>query len=142
MKTQINFNDSDTRKRLERQAYDGTIDVSDFPPAEYMYFSELRKIYYDFKFKELSKEDAENRKRKLLRRYNEAVAEYENFRRVYREYQDNLRRAGTIIAQINKSESTKEIAELACTVIGLMLGDNSFASIIAQKIEKLKCLEE
>lgn len=137
MKTQINFNDSDTRKRLERQAYDGTIDVSDFPPAEYMYFSELRKIYYDFKFNELSKEDAENRKRKLLRRYNEAVAEYENFRRVYREYQDNLRRAGTLIAQINKSESTKEIAELACTVIGLMLGDDSFAPRIKTKLEAL-----
>lgn len=137
MKTQINFNDSDTRKRLERQAYDGTVEVADFPPAEYMYFSELRKIYYDFKFNELSKEDAENRKRKLLRRYNEAAAEQENFRRVYREYQDNIRRAGTIIAQINKSESTKEIAELACTVIGLMLGDDSFAPRIKKKLEAL-----
>ena len=137
MKTQINFNDSDTRKRLERQAYDGTVEVADFPPAEYMYFSELRKIYYDFKFNELSKEDAENRKRKLLRRYNEAVAEYENFRRVYREYQDNLRRAGTLIAQINKSESTEKIAELACTVIGLMLGDDSFTPRIKKKLEAL-----
>ena len=137
MKTQINFNDSDTRKRLERQAYDGTVEVADFPPAEYMYFSELRKIYYDFKFNELSKEAAENRKRKLLRRYNEAVAEYENFRRVYREYQDNLRRAGTLIAQINKFESTEKIAELACTVIGLMLGDDSFAPRIKTKLEAL-----
>ena len=102
-----------------------------------MYFSELRKIYYDFKFNEISKEDAENRKRKLLRRYNEAVAEYENFRRVYREYQDNLRRAGTIIAQINKSESTEKIAELACTVIGLMLGDDSFVPRIKTKLEAL-----
>ena len=96
-----------------------------------------RKIYYDFKFNELSKEDAENRKRKLLRRYNEAVAEYENFRRVYREYQDNLRRAGTLIAQINKSESTEKIAELACTVIGLMLGDDSFTPRIKKKLEAL-----
>lgn len=137
MKTQINFNDNDTRKRLERQAYDGTVEVADFPPAEYMYFSELRKIYYDFKFKGLSKEDAEKRKRKLLRRYNEAVAEYENFRIVYREYQDNIRRAGTLMAHINKSESALEIAELACTVIGLMLGDDSFAPRIKTKLEAL-----
>ena len=137
MNIQIDFNEGNTRKRLERQAYDGTIDVSDFPPAEYMYFDQLRQIYYDFKFKELSKEDAENRKRKLLRRYNEAVAEYENFRRVYREYQDNLRRAGTIIAQINKSESIEKIAELACTVIGLILGDDSFAPRIKKKLEAL-----
>lgn len=137
MNIQIDFNDSGTRKRLERQAYDGTIDVSDFPPAEYMYFDQLRQIYYDFKFKELSKEDAEKRKRKLLRRYNEAVAEYENFRRVYREYQDNIRRAGALIAQINKSENIDEIAKLACTVIGLILGDNSLAPRIKKKLEAL-----
>jgi hypothetical protein len=137
MKTHINFNDSDTRKRLERQAYDGTIDVADFPPAEYMYFSELRKIYYDFKFEGLSKEDAENRKHMLLRRYNEAAAERENFRRVYREYQDNIRRAGGLIAQIHKSQDIREIARLACTAIGLMQGDSAFAQFIEKKLEGL-----
>ncbi len=137
METQINFNDSNTRKHLERQAYDGTIDVPNFPPAEYMYFSELRRIYYDFKFEGLSKEDAEKRKRKLLRRYNEAAAEHENFRRVYREYQDNIRRAGGLIAQIHKSQDIREIALLACTVIGLMQGDSAFAKLIEKKLEGL-----
>ena len=137
MNIQKDFKDSDTRKRLERQAYDGTIDVSDYPPAEYMYFDQLRQIYYDFKFKGLSKEDAEKRKKKLLRRYNEAVAEFENFRRVYREYQDNIRRAGALMAQINKSENIEEITELACTVIGLMQGDSSFAARIINKLEAL-----
>ena len=50
MKIIINFSDADTFRRLERQTYNGTLDVSDFPPAEYKYFSELRKIYYAFKF--------------------------------------------------------------------------------------------
>ena len=138
MKTQINFNDSDTRKRLERQAYDGTIDVTDFPPAEYMYFSELRKIYYDFKFEGLSKEDAEKRKRMLLKHYNDAVAERETFRRGYREYQDNIRKAGGLIAQIHKSQNIREIARLACTAIGLMQGDPAFAQLIEKKLEGLQ----
>ncbi len=138
MKTQINFNDSDTRKRLERQAYDGTIDVADFPPAEYMYFSELRRIYYVFKFEGLSKEEAEKRKQMLLRRYNESTAERENFCRVYREYQDNIRRAGGLIAQIHKSQNIREIALLACTAIGLMQGDSAFAKLIEKKLEGLQ----
>ena len=137
MKTQINFNDSDTRKRLERQAYDGTIDVTDFPPAEYMYFSELRKIYYDFKFEGLSKEYAQKRKHMLLRRYNEAASERENFRSVYKEYQDNIRRAGGLIAQIHKSQDIREIALLACTAIGLMQGYSAFVKLMEKKLDCL-----
>ena len=41
MKIALNFKDKDTFRKLERQAYDGTIDVTKFPPAEYRYFSEL-----------------------------------------------------------------------------------------------------
>ena len=58
MKIILNFKDTDTFRKLERQAYDGTLDVSDFPSAEYMYFSELRKIYYAFKFENLPEEEA------------------------------------------------------------------------------------
>lgn len=42
MKIALNFKDKDTFRKLERQAYDGTIDVTKFPPAEYRYFSELK----------------------------------------------------------------------------------------------------
>ena len=42
MRTILNFKDKDTFRKLERQAYDGTIDVTKFPPAEYKYFSELK----------------------------------------------------------------------------------------------------
>lgn len=66
MKIILNFKDGNTFHRLERQAYDGTVDVSDFPPAEYKYFSELRKIYYAFKFEGLAKSDAEKQKAVLL----------------------------------------------------------------------------
>ena len=36
MKTILNFKNPDEFKQLERQAYNGTLDVSDFPPAEYI----------------------------------------------------------------------------------------------------------
>ena len=46
MKT--DFSNSAVWKSLEKQAYQGTIEISDFPPVEYKYFSELRQIYYAF----------------------------------------------------------------------------------------------
>ena len=78
MKIALNFKDKNTFRKLERQAYDGTIDVTKFPPAEYRYFSELKKLYYAFKFEELPKEEASRKKRILLKLYKEAISEYEN----------------------------------------------------------------
>lgn len=138
MKIILNFKDAATIKKLERQAYDGTIDVSDFPPAEYMYYSELRKIYYAFKFEGLSREEASRRKQILYRRYQDAVSEHERCCEVYREYQNNILRAGTLISQINKSQNIHEIAVLACTAIGLMQGERTFAPLQIRKMEGLK----
>ena len=138
MKTILNFKNPDEFRMLERQAYDGTIDVSDFPPAEYMYFSELRKIYYAFKFEGLPKEEASQKKQILLSRYHDAVAEHEKYCEVYREYQSNILRADTLISEINKAESIHEIAVLACTVIGLMRGERTFAKRMKHKMEELQ----
>ena len=138
MKIILNFKNPDEFKRLERQAYDGTIDVSDFPPAEYMYFSELRKIYYAFKFDGLSREEASRKKNILLRRYHEAVSEHEKYCEVYKEYQGNILRAGTLISEINKAKSIYGIAVLACTAIGLMQGERTFADRMKHKMEDMQ----
>ncbi len=138
MKIILNFKNSDEFKRLERQAYNGTLDVSDFPPAEYLYFSELRKIYYAFKFEGLSKEEASRKKQILLRRYHDAVSEHEKYCEVYREYQGNILRAGTLISEINKAKSIYEIAVLACTAIGLMQGERTFADRMKHKMEDMQ----
>jgi len=138
MKIILYFKNPDEFKRLERQAYNGTLDVSDFPPAEYMYFSELRKIYYAFKFEGLSKEEASRKKQILLRRYHEAVSEHEKYCEVYKEYQGNILRAGTLISEINKAKSIHEIAVLACTAIGLMQGERTFADRMKHKMEDMQ----
>lgn len=126
MKTIFNFKDEGTFQRLERQAYDGTIDVTKFPPAEYKYFSELKKIYYAFKFEGLSREDAFRRKQILLRKYSEAISEHDRCTAVYAQFQENIRKAGENISRIEKSHDVTEIALLACETLGLMMGENSF----------------
>lgn len=126
MKTILNFKDEGTFQRLERQAYDGTIDVTKFPPAEYKYFSELKKIYYAFKFEGLSREDAFRRKQILLRKYSEAISEHDRRTAVYAQFQENIRKAGENISRIEKSHDVTEVALLACETLGLMMGENSF----------------
>ena len=127
MKTILNFKDEGTFQRLERQAYDGTIDVTKFPPAEYKYFSELKKIYYAFKFEGLSREDAFRRKQILLRKYSEAISEHDRCTAVYAQFQENIRKAGENISRIEKSHDVTEVALLACETLGLMMGENSFS---------------
>lgn len=126
MKTILKFADKDTFSRLERQAYDGTIDVTNFPPAEYKYFSELKKLYYAFKFEGLYKEEASRRKQILFRKYRDDVSEHEREVSVYRCYQDTIRKAGENISRIEKSHDTTEMALLACEALGLMMGETSF----------------
>ncbi|MCM1007938.1 MAG: hypothetical protein NC485_08390 [Ruminococcus flavefaciens] len=134
MKTVINFKDIDTFCKLERQVYDGTIDVSDFPPAEYKYFSELRKIYYAFKFEGLAKSDAEKQKSVLLCHYHEDLQEHKNRLEVYRHYQENIRQSEMICTAIQKSNDITEIALLACKAVSLMTGEPTFAKLQERKI--------
>lgn len=133
MKIILNFKDGDTFHNLERQAYDGTIDASDFPPAEYKYFSELRKIYYAFKFEGLSKEEASRRKQILLLHYHEDLQEHENRLEVYRRYQENIRQSEMLCTAIQKSSDITEIALLACKAVSLMTGEPTFAKLQERK---------
>lgn len=135
MRTRFNFSDPAVFKKLERQSYDGTLDVSGFPPAEYMYFSELRKIYYDFKFNGLSIGDASDRKNILLRRYRDSVYEIRQCSLVYKRYQDNLRAAEMNMSKIEKSSDPVQIALCACEALGAVTGDDSF---FVRQCKKLK----
>lgn len=126
MKIILNFKNKGTFQRLERQAYDGTIDVTKFPPAEYKYFSELQKIYYAFKFEGLSREGASHRKQILFRKYSEDISEHDRCIAVYAQFQENIRKAGENISRIEKSHDVTEVALLACETLGLMMGENSF----------------
>ena len=78
------FKNPEHFKELERQAYDGTIDVTDFPPAAYRYFDSLRKLYAEYKYDNLSKDEAQAVKRKLLAEYKETCRCYDLFCSVYK----------------------------------------------------------
>ena len=132
----IDLRDPDTWSALERQAYDGTVNLLPLPPPAYKYFSELTAVYRAFRFDGMPKEDAENRKRLLRKAYDEQVKEIHRARDVYAEYQNAIRLAELHMSEIEKSQSVFEIAEKACKVIGLLTGDGSF---YGRQMRKLTC---
>lgn len=85
--------------------------------------------------KNLSKEDAAAEKQKLLAQYNEATAAVMGMKSAYQYYQDNIRKAGSLLSQIEKSHNIAEIAMLACECIGMMTNDTDFLKRQKSKFE-------
>lgn len=138
MKIKTDFSNPEDFRRLERLTYDGTLDYSDFPPPEYKYFSELRKIYHAFKFEGLSQEVAERQKKSLLIEYRKYLKNFTNAVRTYRNYQDNIKISEMLKTEIQKSGDLYDIASTAVKAVGLMTHDESFIKDNLKKLEALK----
>lgn len=138
MKIKTDFNNPEDFRRLERLTYDGTLDYSDFPPPEYKYFSELRKIYHAFKFEGLSQEIAERQKKSLLIDYRRYLENFTHAVRTYGNYQDNIRQSEMLMTRIQKSHDIHEIAETAVRAVGLMTHDEVFIRTNLAKLEALR----
>ena len=121
-----NFKNSEHFKELEKQAYNGTVDVTGFPPAAYRYFDSLRLLYARYKYDGVSKDEAKTAKLKLLAEYKEATEAYEMFCAVHRNYQENIIKAGMLLSDIEKSQDIREIALKSCECIGIMTNDADF----------------
>lgn len=132
----IDLRDSGVWSALERQAYDGTVNLLPLPPAAYKYFSELTAVYRAFRFEGMPKEDAENRKRLLRKDYERQVAEIHRAREVFAEYQENVKKTELLCTEIEKANDIREIALTACKIIGLLTGDGSFYERQRRKIEE------
>ncbi|MDE6501277.1 MAG: hypothetical protein K2L10_04270 [Ruminococcus sp.] len=138
MKNDFDFNNPEDFRRAERLAYDGTLDWSDFPPPEYKYFAELRKVYYAFKFEGLAQEEAKRQKKALLIGYRKYLENFDYCVSVWGKYQDNIKIAEMLMTKIQKSHDIHEIAETAVRIIGLMTHDEVFLKTNLKKLEELR----
>lgn len=138
MKIKTDFNNPEDFRRLERLTYDGNLDYSNFPPPEYKYFSELRKIYHAFKFEGLSQEVAEHQKKSLLIDYRRYLGNFDYCRSVWGKYQDNIKISEMLMTKIQKSHDIHEIAETAVRAVGLMTHDETFIKTNLAKLEVLR----
>ena len=134
MKT--DFSNSAVWKSLEKQAYQGTIEISDFPPVEYKYFSELRQIYYAFKFEGLSQSDAEKLKIKLFRQYQDEKQSYDKYHQFVKDWNQTIIKSELLRSQIAKSSDIAEKLKLAVECIGILTSDAVFTRTETEKLNQ------
>ena len=104
-------------------------------PERLLYLS-LGILYTDFKKGVISKQEAAEKKTQIVSMCQGYEDAYNEWRSVFKSYQDNIKAARELIAKIEKSRDTLEIAELACEAVGVYTGDESFAKRQKKKWEE------
>lgn len=92
-------------------------------------------LYARYKYDGISKDEAQTAKQKLLAEYKEASGSYDLFCFVHKEYQENIRKAGCLLSDIEKADDIREAAFYAFKCIGLMTGDSGF---LKRQMDKFK----
>lgn len=123
---EIDFSDQKVFEQVENITYDGKLDCTEFPPAEYKYFNELEKIYYAYRTRKISKKDAEIKKRKILNEYKQNKHVFESARNSYKEWNEIIRKSGTYRTEISKADSIESKLSLCVEMIGVLTGDKVF----------------
>ena len=123
----INFQDEAIFKKFESECYTDTLDYDCFPAAEYKYFSRLRKIYSDYKFGGLDKDTAAKRKAEIYADYRHDAERDGLIGRVYAEYQENIRKAGTLRSEIDKAKTVEDKLRYCLECIEAMTGETGFS---------------
>lgn len=130
----IDLRDPGTWAAMERQAYEGTVNLAPLPPPAYKYFAELTAVYYAFRFEGMPKEDAESRKRMLLKAYQRDIADLHRAREIFAEYQENVKKSELCRTEIEKAKDAVTIAARACEIIEALTGETGFAARQKRKI--------
>ena len=123
----IDFKNSNDFAKCEKLAFKHQLDFREFPDAEYKYFDKLTALYDDYRAGRVSEQQAKTEKQKYLADYKRSANIISDYKAVYRAYQDNVRLAGTLFADIHKSETKSETYDLMAKLIGILLNDDEFA---------------
>lgn len=105
-------------------------------PEKYAYL-QLKYLYYSYKCGDLSKIDAEIKKREIMNEYKTDCFNYKRCMEICNEYNKNKMNNEMKIASIEKSKDKEEILRLALEAIGIFISDSSFASRNIGKLEQI-----
>ena len=75
----------------------------------------------------LSKSEAAERERLLLKEYQQSKQTAARSLEVYREYQANIKRLDSLRIEINKADTVEGKLRAALEIVGIVTGDGDFA---------------
>ena len=122
-------------KKLERQAYDGSINLDNLPAPEYRYFDRIRRLYEKYKFeKNMPKDFAERMKRIAYSEYIQDIEERKRYTSMYAQYQYNIKQAERLKIEAEKADDLHHIACCTADIVGMLTGDEGYGKRIKKKI--------
>lgn len=104
--------------------------------SEMLLHCQLKTLYADFKQGNIDKQEAAERKAQIVAKCEEYAKAYEDWCSVHKEHQNSIRRASTLLSDIEKEQDIKAAAFIAFEVIGRMTGDENFAKRQKKKWEE------
>ena len=97
----------------------------------------MRALYDSLRAGRITRDEAVQEKRHIVRQYMEFKAAFENQCRVFREEQERIRKSELLRTEITKSDSIAEKLRFAVEAIGAMTGDTVFMKTELAKLEGL-----
>jgi hypothetical protein len=104
-------------------------------PEMLLYLS-LKALYAEFKKGYISKADAADTKAQIVAKCEEHDKMHSAWCSDHKERQEYIRKAGTLLSDIEKEQDIKSAAFIAFEVIGRMTGDENFIKRQRKKWEK------
>lgn len=128
----INFKNSDDFAKCEKLAFKHQLDFREFPDAEYKYFDKLTALYDDYRAGRVSEQHARTEKQKYKSDYESSSKIINDYKAVYKAYQDNVKLAGELFVEIHKAGSRDERYSLMAKLIGILLNDTEFEKRVSK----------
>lgn len=108
-------------------------------PDQACYIS-LRSLYSEYRKRMISKQDASKEKQNIKAWFMAAQLEYIRYTAAYAQYQENIRRAGELLAELTKASANnpplKDLFDLSLDLISSMIGETVTASTIRNNLKK------
>ena len=104
-------------------------------PATCLYVS-LRALYESYYAKKITREAAQTEKAKILSQCEEFESEHALWTAACKYYQENIRKAGTRLSDMEKSVDIFESLSIAAEIIEAFTNDRNFAKRITEKFKE------
>lgn len=104
-------------------------------PETCLYVS-LRALYESYYAKKITREAAQTEKAKILSQCEEFESEHALWTAACKYYQENIRKAGTRLSDMEKSADIFDAFPIATEVIGILTNDKNFSKRITEKFKE------
>ena len=133
------FSNPQVFEQLEDKAIDGQLDYTDFPPAEYKYFSKLAKVGYNNRHKGWDMITCLKLQQELQSEYRQYHDEGEEYLSLCTRIQENIKKSADLVRKMYKQAATKdEMLSFALQTIELLTNENGFVKRISEKVREMK----